>query len=78
MKKIVEILSSLEIPSYFPLHSNTEKQLIKFGLYHKLLENKNIKIIEPMDYISFIYQMKEYYLKITHFYKYNIKVRLYI
>ena len=59
MKKIVEILLSLKIPSYFPIHSNTKKQLIKFGLYDKLLENENIKIIEPMDYVSFIYQMSK-------------------
>jgi len=59
MKKIMEILLSLEIPSYFTLHDNTKKQLIKFGLYNKLLENKNIKIIEPMDYVSFAYQMKK-------------------
>jgi len=59
MKKIVEILLSLKISSYFPLHSNTKKQLIKFGLYDKLLENKNIKIIEPLDYISMIFQMEK-------------------
>jgi len=59
LSKIVEILLSLEISSYFPIHSNTKKQLIKFGLYSKLLENKKIKIIEPMDYSSFIYQLSQ-------------------
>ncbi len=59
MKKIVEILLSLEIPSYFLLHDNTKNQLMKFGLYHKLLENKNIKIIKPIDYISMVYQISK-------------------
>jgi len=54
---IIEILSSLKIPSYFPIHSNTKKQLIKFELYDKLLENKKIKIIKPLDYILMIFQM---------------------
>jgi len=57
LNKIVEILLSLEIPSYFTLHDNTKNQLVKFGLFDKLLENKNIKIIKPLDYISMIFQM---------------------
>jgi len=59
LKKIVEILLSLEIPSYFTLHDNTSNQLVKFGLYHKLLENKNIKIIKPLDYVSMIFQISK-------------------
>lgn len=57
LKNIVEILHTLRIPAYFTLHDNTKKQLIKFGLYHKLVENKNIKIIKPMDYVSMIAQI---------------------
>jgi UDP-N-acetylglucosamine 2-epimerase (non-hydrolysing) len=58
LEKIVDILLSLNIPSFFALHESTKKQLIKFGLYEKLIENKNIKIIPPQDYASFIYQIK--------------------
>tara|TARA_B100001971_G_scaffold212858_1_gene244158 strand:- start:545 stop:1660 length:1116 start_codon:yes stop_codon:yes gene_type:complete len=58
LKKIVEILMSLKIESYFTLHDNTKKQLIKFNLYEKLKQNKNIKIIETLEYIDFIYQLK--------------------
>jgi UDP-N-acetylglucosamine 2-epimerase (non-hydrolysing) len=58
LSKIVKILLSLEIPSYFTLHDNTKRQLIKFGLFEKLKENKNIKIIGQLDYINFIYQLK--------------------
>ena len=56
--KIVDILVSLKIPSYFTLHGNTRRQLIKFNLYEKLRQNKNIKIIEYLDYIDIIYQLK--------------------
>ncbi len=55
---IVEILSSLEIPSYFALHENTKKNLIKFNLLKKLKQNKNIKIIPTQEYSKFIYQIK--------------------
>jgi UDP-N-acetylglucosamine 2-epimerase (non-hydrolysing) len=57
MQKIVEILSSLEIPSFFAMHDNTLEKIKEFGLYEELLKNKNIKIISPMDYPSFIYQL---------------------
>lgn len=59
MEKIVEILSSLKIPSFFSMHDNTKHKLKEYGLYEKLLRNKNIKIIEPVDYPSFIYQISK-------------------
>ncbi len=59
LSQIVGILDSLEIPSFFALHDNTKKKLLKFNLYGKLKKNKNIKIIEPLDYINFIYQMSK-------------------
>ncbi|MBT3866192.1 hypothetical protein HOF78_03800 [Candidatus Woesearchaeota archaeon] len=58
LSKIVEILCSLKIPSYFTLHDNTKKQLIDFGLYDRLVKNKFVKLIDPLDYINFSYQMK--------------------
>jgi UDP-N-acetylglucosamine 2-epimerase (non-hydrolysing) len=59
LNKIVRIISSLKINSYFPMHDNTKKQLEKFNLYDKIKANKNIKIIEPMDYINFIHQLSK-------------------
>lgn len=56
---IVDILSSLTIPSYFAMHDNTKFKLKEYGLYEKLMENKNIKIMPPMDYPSFIYQLSK-------------------
>jgi UDP-N-acetylglucosamine 2-epimerase (non-hydrolysing) len=59
LKKIVEILSDIPIPSYFMMHDNTKSKLEKYGLYDKLMKNKNIKIIPTMDYPSFITQIEK-------------------
>ena len=59
MEKIIEVLSSLSIPSFFAMHDNTKKKLEEFGLFGKLIESKNIRIIEPLDYINFIYQVSK-------------------
>jgi len=59
LSKIVDILSSLTIPSFFAMHDNTESKLKEFGLYEKLMKNKNIKIMPAMDYPSFICQMEK-------------------
>lgn len=57
MEKIVKILGNLDFPAFFPLHENTRLKLEEFGLLNKLKENRNIKLIEPMDYVSFIFQI---------------------
>jgi UDP-N-acetylglucosamine 2-epimerase len=59
MEKIVEILLSIKIPTYFVVHDNTLKKLEEFDLLKKLKENKNIKLVKPMDYVSFIYQIRK-------------------
>ena len=59
MGEIVEILSSVEIPCYFAAHDNTLKKLEEFKLLKKLKNNNNIKLIKPMDYVSFIYQINK-------------------
>jgi UDP-N-acetylglucosamine 2-epimerase (non-hydrolysing) len=59
MEKIVDILLSVEVPTYFAAHDNTLKKLEEFGLLKKLRENKNIKLIRPVDYINFIYQISK-------------------
>lgn len=65
LKRIVHILSELPLESFWPLYDNTKKQLIKFGLYKKLLKNKNIKIISPMSYVEFIFHLANSNLLIT-------------
>jgi len=59
MEKIVEILLSVEIPTYFAAHDNTLKKLEEFGLLKKLKENVNIRLIKPVDYVNFIYQISK-------------------
>jgi len=59
MEKIIGILSEINIPTYFAVHDNTLEKLEKFGLLEKLKSLKNVKLIKPMDYVSFIYQVSE-------------------
>lgn len=59
LSKIVEILNSIPIDSYFAMHDNTEAKLKEYGLYEKLMKNKKIKIMPAMDYPSFIAQMEK-------------------
>ena len=59
LEKIVEILNSIPITSYFAMHTNTEAKLKQYGLYDKLMNNKKMKILPPMDYPEFIAQMEK-------------------
>ncbi len=59
LKSIIEILKEISIPAFFALHDNTKKKLMKFNLYNELKAINNIKIIEPLDYLNFIYQMSQ-------------------
>ncbi len=57
--KIVKILKGINIPCFFLVHDNTFKKLEKFNFLNRLKENKNLNLIKPLDYISFIYQMSK-------------------
>jgi UDP-N-acetylglucosamine 2-epimerase (non-hydrolysing) len=59
MAKIVEILTSIDIPAYFAMHDNTRKKLEEFNLLNKLEDAPNIHIIKPLDYPDFIYQLSK-------------------
>lgn len=65
LTKIVEILSHVRTLSFFSLHDNTKKKLIDFGLYDKLKRNPNIKLIDPLDYVEYSFQMKNCEFMIT-------------
>jgi UDP-N-acetylglucosamine 2-epimerase (non-hydrolysing) len=54
LKKIVDIITSVNIPTYWPLHDNTKQQLIKFRLMGKILQNDNIKVSKLITYLEFI------------------------
>ena len=59
MEKIVEILDSVTIDTYFAIHDNSKKKFEDFVLLEKLDKNKFIHLIQPMDYVSFVYQMSK-------------------
>lgn len=56
MAKIVKIIleTAKRIKLIIPMYENTKKALVNYGLYDYLIKNRNIKIVEPMDYITFI------------------------
>lgn len=57
MEKIIDIITSINIPSFFAMHGNTKIKLEEFGLMKRLTSNKNIKLLPPMDYTEYIYQI---------------------
>lgn len=59
MQKIIEILEESPINLYFAIHDNTIHKLRKYNLLSKLENSKNIRLIKPMDYVSFIYQYSQ-------------------
>lgn len=53
MDKILNCLGYSEMEILFFIHDNTIKKLKDFGLYEKLKQNKNIKLMRPIPYIEF-------------------------
>lgn len=57
MTKIYNIIKEVGLPMIWPLHDNTKKQMIKFGLWEKF--NKlNIKFSPLVTYIDFLWMLK--------------------
>ena len=50
--KAFEILKDVDI--VFPIHPRTRKVLKDYNLYERLLNCKNVKVIEPVGYVEFI------------------------
>jgi UDP-N-acetylglucosamine 2-epimerase (non-hydrolysing) len=57
MRKIVEIIKSVSLPIYWPIHDNTRQQLKKFGLWEEL-QKPNINFMPLISYIEFLWLMK--------------------
>ena len=51
LKALAEI--SAKIPIIFPAHPRTKSRISEFG-FEKLIENSNIKFIEPLGYLDFL------------------------
>ena len=55
LKKLIELFENVtkKYKAVFPIHPRTVANLKKFGLYEKLVQNKNLIITEPLDYFAF-------------------------
>lgn len=42
----------------FPIHPRTKKQMNKYGIFQYLVKEENIKVIEPVGYLSFLNLLK--------------------
>ena len=56
LKKLINSIQNTSkiIPCIFPIHPRTKKKLQSAKLYNELLNNKRIKLIDPMGYIDFM------------------------
>ena len=67
---LIELINSIQntskiIPCIFPIHPRTKKKLQSAKLYNELLNNKRIKLIDPMGYIDFMCLQKNSKLVVT-------------
>jgi len=53
------------MPVLFPLHPRTRKALQKAGLFDQLIGNTNIRVVEPMDHVTFIYAQQNARVVVT-------------
>ena len=67
LRQVVDILANISkhIQIVFPVHPRTKNNLVKYGLMSSLKSNKNILIIDPLDYLVFIALVKSSKLVIT-------------
>ena len=56
LKKLINSIQNTSkiISCIFPIHPRTKKKLQSAKLYNELLNNKRIKLIDPMGYIDFM------------------------
>ncbi|MCW1301498.1 MAG: UDP-N-acetylglucosamine 2-epimerase (non-hydrolyzing), partial [Candidatus Nanoarchaeia archaeon] len=65
MKKIAEIVKSVSLPIYWPIHDNTRQQLQKFGLWQELESIESIHFSPLTPYVEFIWLLKHSTFLIT-------------
>jgi UDP-N-acetylglucosamine 2-epimerase (non-hydrolysing) len=58
-KNLKNLINSIQntskiIPCIFPIHPRTKNKLKSINLYNKLINNKDIKLIDPLGYIDFM------------------------
>jgi UDP-N-acetylglucosamine 2-epimerase (non-hydrolysing) len=59
LQSIISALLKSDTKMIFPVHPRTMKKLYQFGLYNKIENSKNIKIIPPVGYFDMLYLMKK-------------------
>tara|TARA_B100001123_G_C15191627_1_gene979619 strand:+ start:140 stop:1237 length:1098 start_codon:yes stop_codon:yes gene_type:complete len=67
---LIELINSIQdtskvIPCIFPIHPRTKHKLTSRKIYNELIENKDIKLIEPLGYIDFMCLQKNARVVIT-------------
>lgn len=65
MGKIVEIVKSVSLPIYWPIHDNTRQQLQRFGLWEQLQRVDRIHFSPLKPYVEFIWLLKHSTFLIT-------------
>jgi UDP-N-acetylglucosamine 2-epimerase (non-hydrolysing) len=64
LEEILKGLSQLPMRCIFPIHPRTQKMINEFGLSH-LVDKKNVELVTPMGYLSFLNLMKHSNLVVT-------------
>ena len=56
LKRLINSIQNISktIPCIFPIHPRTKNKLQSTKLYNNLMNNKNIKLIDPLGYIDFM------------------------
>lgn len=57
--KILKTLEKINLDIIFPIHPRTVKQAKIFNLYDKMLEIGNLKVTDPLGYLSFLKLLKD-------------------
>ena len=65
LSSIINGLINSKTKIVFPLHPRTLKKLKQFGLYHRIVDSKNITILPPVGYFDMLYLMKKCNLIVT-------------
>ncbi len=54
LHSIIEALPEITIPVVFPVHPRTKKRLEKYGLFSRLTEHPNVRLMDPLGYSDFL------------------------
>lgn len=65
LMNFVKTFTDCPLPVVYPIHPRTVKRLKEFGLYEKLVDNENVKLIDPVGYFDFLVLMKKCFFILT-------------